>query len=131
MSRFAEVMVLARDAETVMHPFTQPDPEREWFQVFTPIEDYLFAGGNGSSECYLWVIQFYRLNWRSLLQTLESLPWPRPESVQVLVRDEEDDCFGLWMMYDGKLVEVPLPRTVRTPYESSVTGVLMRTDQAL
>jgi len=51
--------------------------------------------------------------------------------LQVLVRDEEDDCFGLWMMYDGKLIEVPLPRTVRTPYESSVTGVLMRTDQAL
>ncbi|MFJ4654793.1 hypothetical protein ACIP5Y_26265 [Nocardia sp. NPDC088792] len=47
MSRFAEVIVLARDAEHVMHHLT--------------------------------------------------------------IHDEEDSCFGLWMTYDGKLTEVPMP----------------------
>ncbi|MFJ9523447.1 hypothetical protein ACIRPK_35070 [Kitasatospora sp. NPDC101801] len=29
--------------------------------------------------------------------------------MQVLIHDEEDDCFGLWMMRDGVLTEVSLP----------------------
>lgn len=130
MSRFAEVIVLARNAEAVMEPLTKPDADREWQQCFTPVDDSVFAGaGTGSSECYAWVVQFYRLNWRGLLPQLESLPWPDPRSVQVLVRDEEDDCFGLWMLFDGKLVEVPLPHTKRELLpDDSVTGVLTRTD---
>ncbi|MBY8855257.1 hypothetical protein K7711_02065 [Nocardia sp. CA2R105] len=131
MSRFAEVIVLARNAEKVMAPLTEPDPDREWQQCFTPVDDSVFSGsGTGSSECYAWVVQFYRLNWRGLLPHLESLPWPDPQSVQVLVRDEEDDCFGLWMLFDGKLTEVPLPQTERKPFPGdSVTGVLSRTDR--
>ncbi|POX55234.1 hypothetical protein C3489_11840 [Streptomyces sp. Ru71] len=130
MSRYAEVMVLARDAEEVMEPLTRPDENREWHQCFTRVEDRVFAGRSGGShECYAWVIQFIRHNWHGLLGHLESLPWPDPHSVQVLVRDEEDDCFGLWMIYDGKLIEVPLPRTRREPFSASVTGVLSRTDR--
>jgi hypothetical protein len=131
MSRFADVVVLARDAEEVMEPLTRPDPEREWYQCFTRVDDSVFAGTNdGSQECYAWVIQFFRLNWRGLLTYLESLPWPDPHSVQVLVRDEEDDCFGLWMLDDGELTEVHLPRTIRHPApDSSVTGTLRRTDR--
>jgi hypothetical protein len=48
-----------------------------------------------------------------LLAHLGSLPWPRPESVQAFIHDEEDDCFGPWMIHDGKLTEVALPRTRR------------------
>lgn len=131
MSRFAEVIVLARDAEEVMEPLTRPDPDREWYQCFTRVDDSVFAGtGTGSSECYTWVIQFFRLNWRGLLAHLESLPWPDPYSVQVLVHDEDDDCFGLWMLKDGKLTEVALPRTSRIEDPgNSVTGVLFRTDR--
>lgn len=131
MSRFAEVIVLARDAEKVMEPLTRPDLEREWHQCFTRIDDSLFSGaGTGSQECYAWVIQFIRLNWRGLLAHLESLPWPDPHSVQVLVHDEEDDCFGLWMIYDGKLTEVTLPHTSRhLAPDISVTGTLSRTDR--
>ncbi|MGH6654492.1 MAG: hypothetical protein ACRDVE_04725 [Actinocrinis sp.] len=132
MSRFAEVVVLARAAESVMEPLTVPDGNREWHQCFTPVNDSVFAGRDGgSSECYAWVIQFTRHNWRNLLAHLEALPWPDPCSVQVLVHDEEDACFGLWMIYDGKLVEVTLPRTERKLYpDISVTGVLSRTGQA-
>ncbi|MQY23134.1 hypothetical protein [Nocardia macrotermitis] len=131
MSRFAEVIVLARNAEQVMAPLTRPDPAREWQQCFTPVDDSVFSGsGTGAGECYTWVVQFHRLNWGGLLPLLESLAWPNPESVQVLVRDEEDDCFGLWMLFDGKLVEVQLPRTRRDPLPGdSVTGVLTRTDR--
>lgn len=131
MSRFADVIVLARDAEEVMEPLTRSDPEREWYQCFTRVDDSVFSGANdGSEECYAWVIQFFRLNWRGLLTYLESLPWPDPRSVQVLVRDEEDDCFGLWMLYDGELTEVPLPRTSRhLAPGNSVTGTLRRTDR--
>jgi hypothetical protein len=131
MSRFAEVIVLARGAEAVMQPLTITDPEREWHQRFTPVDDSVFSGsGGGSSECYAWVIQFYRHNWHTLLAHLEALEWPDPHSVQVLIHDEEDACFGLWMIYDGKLTEVPLPRTERKLYpDISVAGVLSRTDQ--
>ncbi|MEU2426316.1 hypothetical protein ABZ619_35795 [Streptomyces sp. NPDC007851] len=73
----------------------------------------------------------------SLLEDLESQPWPSPHSVQVLIHDEEDDCFGLWMMHDGRLVEVPLPRTSRYFWRNHYTGevdadcpgILMRTDK--
>ncbi|WP_369213633.1 hypothetical protein [Streptomyces flavofungini] len=131
MSRYAEVIVLARDAEEVMEPLTRPDPEREWYQCFTPVDDSVFAGtGPGSPLCYAWVVQFVRHNWYLLLDHLQSLPWPDPHSVQVLVRDEEDDCFGLWMLYDGELTEVPLPRTSRRLAPGiSVTGTLSRTDR--
>ncbi len=115
-----------------MDGLTQPDDSRPWHQSFIAIDDATFSGAGfeyGSSECYMWIVQFYRNNWHELLAHLEALPWPRPETVQILVHDENDDCFGLWMMYDGKLAEVPLPRTRRDAYYSSVTGVLIREDR--
>ncbi|MFE3188003.1 hypothetical protein ACFXHA_03285 [Nocardia sp. NPDC059240] len=129
MSRFAEIIVLARDAEHVMHHLTVHDDNREWHQCFTPIGDAMFEGANrATDECYAWVIQFRRRTWTGLLAHLESLEWPDPNSVQVLVHDEEDSCFGLWMIYDGKLTEIPLPRTKRLEFPSTITGVLLRTD---
>jgi len=138
MSRFAEVIVIARDAEEIMAPLTRHDDQREWYQCFKPVYERHFGAHSmsvpsrsDSPACFMWIIEFERLNWRGLLSHLESLSWPDPTSVQVLIHDEEDDCFGLWMMYDGALVEVPLPRAVRTPFErASVTGVLTRTDRA-
>ena len=129
MSRFAEVIVIAKDAEHVMEPFTRPDPDREWHQCFTKIGEDLFSGTVGAGPCFTWVIQFWRHNWYGLLGRLESLPWPCPHSVQVLIRDEEDSCFGLWMLYDGRMREVLIPRTERQePGGGSITGVFRRTD---
>lgn len=133
VSRFAEVIVIARDAEEVMEPLTRPDDSREWYQCFKPVYDRDFGAPSlrDSMGCFMWINEFMRMNWQGLLSHLESLNWPDPTSVQVLIHDEEDDCFGLWMIYDGKLVEVPLPRTVRTPdTRASVTGILTRTDRA-
>ncbi|WP_406277341.1 hypothetical protein [Embleya sp. NBC_00896] len=136
MSRDADIIVLAHDAEAVMEPLTRPDDTRTWPGFFKPV-DYgdFYRGlrqhdpGAPSSYCYMWIINFGRPTWHSLLPHLETLPWPRPESVQVLVRDEEDDCFGLWMMYDGRLTEVPLPRTERKNFAGPPPGVLLRSDR--
>ncbi|MCY0931682.1 hypothetical protein OTB20_36980 [Streptomyces sp. H27-H1] len=104
MSRIAEVIVLAMYADEVMEPLTQWDESRSWKGKF----DKLGLAVDG------WGMEFNRQNTRSgLLKHLESLPWPKPESVQVLIHDEEDDCFGLWMLHDGALVEVGLPRVQR------------------
>ncbi|MFJ9690906.1 hypothetical protein [Kitasatospora sp. NPDC101183] len=53
----------------------------------------------------------------------------------MLIHDEEDDCFGLWMVHDGRLVEIPLPRTRRAwwngPHNEDYApdpGILNRTD---
>jgi hypothetical protein len=132
MSRFAEVIVLALDAHEVMEPLTRDDPSRSWWGRFVPIHSQ-WGGSFGNG----WACEFERMRPRTgLLAHLESLPWPRPESVQVLIHDEEDDCFGLWMLHDGKLVEVELPRTQRLhdPAPPNIDfppspGYLWRTDQ--
>ncbi|MFI1186761.1 hypothetical protein [Streptomyces californicus] len=126
MSRIAQVIVLAAHADEVMEPLTLPDAARSWRGHFTPLD--LFVGG--------WVIEFNRVGPRAgLLEHLASLPWPHPEQVQVLIHDEEDDCFGLWMIHDGDLIEIPLPRTQRyhdqaAPDEEFAPspGYLWRTD---
>lgn len=108
MSRLAEVIVLALDAHEVMEPLTRDDEERTWRGRFTPVDTTWGTFNHG------WAMEFGNMRPRSgLLKHLESLPWPRPESVQVLIHDEEDDCFGLWMIHAGKLVEVSLPHTRR------------------
>ncbi|MFI1928681.1 hypothetical protein [Streptomyces sp. NPDC020377] len=100
MSRFAQVIVLAPYADEVMKPLTRPDDSRSWEGHFEQLD--LFVGA--------WVIEFERVRPRSgLLRHLESLAWPYPESVQVLIHDEDDHCFGLWMMRDGVLAEQPVP----------------------
>ncbi|MER6202043.1 hypothetical protein ABT234_32335 [Streptomyces sp. NPDC001586] len=128
MSRFAEVIVLANGEEETMEPLTRPDDSREWSGCFTDIGRGMFDG---------WAIEFVRRSrWVGLLENLESLPWKSPHSVQVLVHDEEDECFGLWMIHDGRLVEIPLPRTRRAFWPNRSTGevhpddpgILIRTD---
>ena len=132
MSRFAEVIVLALGADEVMEPLTRDDGTRTWRGRFVPVESQ-WGGSFGIG----WATEFERMRSRSgLLRHLESLPWPRPESVQVLIHDQDDDCFGLWMIHDGRLVEVPLPRTERFHQPAPPTeefppypGDLLRTDQ--
>lgn len=128
MSRNAQVIVLAMYEDEAMEPLTRFDEARTWSGRFIPIEDW-FTGG--------WAIEFVR--WRGrygVLRDLESLPWNRPQCVQVLLHDEEDDCFALWMFRDGVLVEVGIPGTQR--FHAPVPewkktephpGVLLRIDQ--
>ncbi|MFI5534063.1 hypothetical protein ACIA8O_36550 [Kitasatospora sp. NPDC051853] len=105
MSRMAQVLVLAQYEDEVMEPLTRPDEARTWSGSFTRIPDW-FVGG--------WHLEFHRWYQRhGVLADLEALPWNRPQCVQVMLHDEEDDCFGLWMFHDGVLVEVPIAGTQR------------------
>ncbi|MFE5909533.1 hypothetical protein ACFQ6B_10655 [Streptomyces wedmorensis] len=127
MSRMAQIVVLARYEDEVMEPLTRDDEARTWHGRFEQIPGW-FVGG--------WHIEFYRSYQRAgVLKDLESLPWNNPECVQVLLHDEDDDCFGLWMFHDGVLTEVPLADTRRihdarsAPSDHPDPGVLWRTDQ--
>ncbi|WP_405575383.1 hypothetical protein OG317_36055 [Streptomyces sp. NBC_01167] len=130
MSRIAQVIVLAPYADEVMDPLTRPDPSRTWQGHFTPLDT--FVGGG-------WMIEFHRMRPREgLLRHLESLAWPNPGSVQVLIHDDEDDCFGLWMMQAGVLSEVPLPGHRRLHPPAPATheyppdpGLLWRTESTI
>ncbi|MEU3450802.1 hypothetical protein AB0H29_26785 [Streptomyces thermolilacinus] len=116
-----------------MHVVFVKDPHGRGADLgrFVPIQSQ-WVGSFGVG----WATEFERMRSRSgLLKHLESLPWPRPESVQVLIHDQDDDCFGVWMLHDGKLVEIPLPRTARfhdpaPPHRHfpPSPGVLFRTD---
>ncbi|MFE7467675.1 hypothetical protein ACFU6R_26710 [Streptomyces sp. NPDC057499] len=127
MSRMAQVLVLARYEDEVMEPLTRVDETRTWRGCFERIPDW-FVGG--------WYLEFFRESQRrGVLADLEALPWNRPECVQVMLHDEDDDCFGLWMFHDGVLAEVPVPRIqrVHTPPppwwdDSPRPGYLQRTD---
>ncbi|MGW4274729.1 hypothetical protein ACWEGQ_20745 [Streptomyces seoulensis] len=119
MSRDCEVIVIAFGGGEVMEPLTRDDDRREWHQRFEPIP--------GMDA---WAIDFWRPNWTGLLRHLERLPWPFPHSVQILLRDQDDECFGLWMLHDGSLKEVPLPCTVRHENDVAPLGsILVRTDR--
>lgn len=130
MSRDAEVIVLARWSDEVMEPLTRDDPERTWRGRFVPI-----AGQWGYT--FGWALEFEKMRARKgLLKHLESLPWPHPPTVQVLLRDQDDDCFGLWMFHGDRLVEVTIPGTERFHQPAPLNedfepdpGMLLRTDQ--
>ncbi|MCX5384707.1 hypothetical protein [Streptomyces sp. NBC_00083] len=127
MSRMAQVLVLARYEDEVMEPLTQHDESRTWRGRFEPIPGW-FVGG--------WYLEFFRERQRTgILKDLEALPWNSPECVQVMLHDAEDDCFGLWMFRERKLVELPLPGTERFHEPAPPTqeyaprpGYLRRTD---
>jgi len=129
MSRDAEAIVLARWAHEVMEPLTRDDPERTWHGHFVPIVGQWGYG-------FGWALECEKLRARKgLLRDLEALPWPYPLTVQILLRDQDDDCFGLWMFQEGRLVEVSLPRTERfhqpaPPNEDfePAPSMLLRTD---
>ncbi|MFI6967195.1 hypothetical protein [Streptomyces sp. NPDC050255] len=109
MSRMAQVLVLARHEDEVMEPLTRPDETRTWRGCFEPIPDW-FVGG--------WYLSFFRERQRrGVLADLEALPWNAPECVKVLLHDEDDDCFGMWMFQDGVLAEVSIPtiQRIHTP----------------
>ncbi|AYV32816.1 hypothetical protein EES41_39280 (plasmid) [Streptomyces sp. ADI95-16] len=127
MSRMAQVLVLARYEDEVMEPLTRDDESRTWRGRFEQIPGW-FIGG--------WYIEFFRERQRvGILKDLEALPWNQPECVQVMLHDEDDDCFGLWMFREGKLVELPVSGTERfhtpappTQEYAPSPGHLFRTD---
>ncbi|MGQ4727928.1 MULTISPECIES: hypothetical protein [Streptomyces] len=71
-------------------------------------------GGNPrGAECHVVAGTFNHLDAEKLRATLRTLPWKCPHAVQLLLHNENDAAFGMWMLLDRDWAEVPLPRTVR------------------
>ncbi len=128
MSRVSDVIVSADAQEAALEPLTRRDDSRAWSGVLAPITgrdaDRFWVHDGKGPVSDIWVGTFSGLDRAALLADLERLPWTCPHSVQVLIRDDQDDCFGLWMLHEGRLREVPLPATRRDPQ----TGILIRVD---
>ncbi|MFG2925582.1 hypothetical protein ACGFYA_29265 [Streptomyces sp. NPDC048305] len=83
-----------------------------------------WGGSLQGAECHVVAGTFNHLNPEKLRRTLRGLPWKCSHAVQLLLHNENDALFGVWMLLDGGWAEVPLPRTVR----HEALGHLQRTD---
>ena len=69
--------------------------------------------GSQPPNTVIYAAAFADFDRQPMLAALEALPWRDQLSVQVLIRSNEDDCWGLWMFVDGKLQELQLPGSIR------------------
>ena len=130
MSNVTNVLILATWERDAMDALTNSarrwDDTAPWRGYFGSISRQPAAeywGDDGKwPECDVWAGAFNHLNRPALLAELQELPWEKPASVQVLIRGQDDDCWGLWMFVDGGLVEVDLPGAVRLPLKANVRG---------
>ena len=114
MSRITEVIIVAPYERVAMEPLTRLDESRAWYGYFNLIDRSLWETSGKASPCRVWVGAFNHLERSALLTDLAALPWHNPQEVQVLIHDEEDSCFGMWMIVGGDLIEVQLPMRVRS-----------------
>ena len=142
MSDVTNVIVLVMDAgdSRLMKPFAVPCESRRWRGAIACITnddaDCYWVHNGKRPECHVWVGAFNHFNRKAFIEDLRDLPWQDPGGVQVLIRGQEDDCWGLWMFTNGQLQEVQLPGTIRGESESETrengtwiriqTGILQR-----
>jgi hypothetical protein len=128
MSNVTNVLILASGERDAMDALTNSarrwDDTAGWRGYFGSISRQPAAeywGDDGKwPECDVWAGAFNYLNRPALLQELQELPWRNRDSVQVLILGQDDDCWGLWMFVEGRLVEVDLPGATRLPLKESV-----------
>ena len=69
-------------------------------------------GGGKYPECNLWAGALNHADLVAVRDKVHSLPWRYPSAVQLLIQDQEQDYFRLFMIRDGDLREFsppPLP----------------------
>jgi hypothetical protein len=119
LSNVTNVMVLAFGEALAMSPVVESDEERVWNgrfnNVTTGAANQLWIVNGKGPECDVWVAALNHLRRLALLQDLSSLSWETPHMTQVLIRGQDDDCWGLWMIQAGVLVEIALPGCFRWP----------------
>ena len=103
-----------------MQRFTDPAVQVPWMRAtrFVSLTGEAVAAhwiGPKAPESVIYAAAFADFDRQPLLDALEALPWEDQLSVQVLIRSQEDDCWGLWMFVDGRLQELQLPNAVRVP----------------
>jgi hypothetical protein len=115
MSNVTNVIVLASDFfdDRLLKPFSIPSESRRWHGALSKTTDedadrYWVHDGKGP-ERHVWVGVFNHFNRKAFLDDLQKLPWENSGGLQVLIKGQDDDCWGLWMFTSGRLQEVPLP----------------------
>ncbi len=120
MSHVTTVLVLTRSGEKSMQRFMDPNVQVPWMRTTRFVSltgesvapHWIGPKGPGSA---IYAAAFDNFDRQPLLDALEALPWRDQLSVQVLIRSEDDDCWGLWMFLDGRLQEIQLPGAARVP----------------
>src|ERR1700712_3208676 len=84
-----------------MKPLTTSSGARRWSGCF--VGRSIVASGDWVTDDRQawyddWVGAFNHLRRRELLSDLAGLAWTRPDSVQVLILGQDDECWGLWML---------------------------------
>ena len=67
-------------------------------------------GGWKSPEARLWGGALNHADLPPVVRRFEQLPWRCPQSTQLMIMDQEQLSFRVWILRDGKAVQcVPLP----------------------
>jgi hypothetical protein len=62
-------------------------------------------GGGKYPECLVWAGALNHADLPAILAKIQSMPWVAAGAVQVLLMDQEQSYFRLWMIRDGKMVQ--------------------------
>jgi hypothetical protein len=132
MSNVTHVLILTLGDGEAMAALTERREGAAWRGYFGDLSQKPaaeFWGHDGKwPECWVWAGAFNHLNRPALLQELQEVPWQNRKSVQVLIRGQDDDCWGMWMFVEGSelrpeegggLIEVNLPGATRLPLQAS------------
>ncbi|WP_371795677.1 squamosa promoter-binding protein 15 [Streptomyces sp. NBC_01718] len=60
-------------------------------------------GGGKNPECEIWAGALNHADLDALRRRFAGMPWHEPNAVQLLIMDQEEAFFHLWMMRDGEL----------------------------
>jgi len=67
-------------------------------------------GGSKFPECTVWAGVLNHADLPAILAKVESMPWEAPGAVQVLLLDQEETYFRLWMIREGQMTQfAPAP----------------------
>lgn len=81
-------------------------------------------GGSKESEVTLWAAAFNHLGWPPLFERIESVDWELPSMVQLLIRTQEGNHFGVYELDDGHLrpanIEAAIQQVTLGPPDSPV-----------
>lgn len=114
MSRVTNVMIsVDYEDDATMRARFASGAKHAWAGWFTEITsaaaDPFWICTGKRPECSVWAGAFNHLNRGALFADIESAPWLAPECVQVFMLDDDDRTFGVWMLRDGRLVQLLAP----------------------
>jgi hypothetical protein len=98
---------LDRDA-----PWNTPSlpPDAKGVGFLRPLTgDAVEWGGYKNPECRVWGGVLNHADLRAVVDKFANLPWREPGSAQLLVQDQEDSHFSVWVIRRGAVIQVVPP----------------------